>query len=148
MPPLRERIDDLPELTATLIEDLRAAHGLARAGIHPDVSTAFGRHAWPGNVRELRNVLERALILAGGGEILPSHLPAGFGATAAPKPQRTLAPVPSVTLAVGTTLDQAEREMIGITLAYTNNNRTRAAELLGIDPKTLYNKLKDRGAGA
>jgi DNA-binding NtrC family response regulator len=116
--------------------------------IHPDVLEAFRRHAWPGNVRELRNVLERALVISGGSEIVASHLPQGFGNLPRQPPRRSLGPTPSVTLMAGTTLEDAELEMIQITMAYTNNNRARAAEILGIDPKTLYNKLKERSACA
>jgi DNA-binding NtrC family response regulator len=116
--------------------------------IHPAVLAAFKKHAWPGNIRELRNILERAIVLAGGSEIQTIHLPQGFGVAQHEPAQRVLGPKPSVTLSAGTTLEEAELEMIRITLAYTNNNRARAAEILGIDPKTLYNKLKERSTFA
>jgi DNA-binding NtrC family response regulator len=148
LPPLRERMDDLPELCDAILRDLKTAYGTPMPFIHPAVLSAFRKHAWPGNIRELRNVLERAMVLAGGGEIQLSHLPHGLGAQQHEPAQRSLGPTPSVTLTAGTSLEDAELELIKITLAYTNNNRARAAEILGIDPKTLYNKLKERSAFA
>ena len=144
LPPLRERLDDIDELCNAILRDLKAVYDTPMAHIHPDVLAAFRTHHWPGNIRELRNVLERALIIAGGTEILPDHLPAGFGRKTVEAPKRNLGPTPSVTITAGTSLEDAEIEIIRITLAYTNNNRGRAAEILGIDPKTLYNKLKER----
>jgi DNA-binding NtrC family response regulator len=142
LPPLRDRLEDIPQLAETIVRDLNASHGSKVAAIHPEVLDAFSRYEWPGNVRELRNVLERAIVFADEDEILPAHLPKGFAGLPDERPKRSLSPVPSVTLPVGTSLEQAEREMIQITLTYTRNNRSRAAEMLGIDPKTLYNKLK------
>jgi DNA-binding NtrC family response regulator len=142
LPPLRDRLDDIPLLSEAIIRDLNVSHGSKVTSIHPEVLDAFSRYGWPGNVRELRNVLERAIVFADEDEVLPSHLPKGFAGLPDERPKRTLSPVPSVMLPVGTTLEQAEREMIQITLTYTRNNRSRAAEMLGIDPKTLYNKLK------
>jgi DNA-binding NtrC family response regulator len=89
---------------------------------------------WPGNIRELRNVLERATIMANGEFIEPSHLPPGLVET-------HTAPMPTLTLAPGMTVDEAERRLILLTLEHTNNNKTRAAEVLGISLKTLHNKL-------
>ena len=82
-----------------------------------------------------------------GSHVRFEHLPQSLtGATTEPA-RRTLGPIPSVTFDVGATLEQAERELIEITLTYTKNNRTRAAEILGINQKTLYNKLKEYGEG-
>jgi DNA-binding NtrC family response regulator len=148
LPPLRDRLEDLPQLCEAVLRDLNASHGARITSLHPDVMRAFHRHDWKGNVRELRNILERALVLAQEGEIDINHLPRGFGGLTLEKVQRSLAPVPSVTLPVGTTLDQAEHKLIEITLTWTKQNRSRAAEILGIDPKTLYNKLKGSGAAA
>jgi DNA-binding NtrC family response regulator len=144
VPPLRERLEDIPLLCEAILTDLAAAHAIRPVGLHPEVLKAFGRHEWRGNVRELRNVLERALVLGAEREIRTEHLPAGFGPPLG-KVQRSLEPMPSVTLPVGTSLARAEQELIAVTLMWTKHNRTRAAELLGIDPKTLYNKLKEDG---
>jgi DNA-binding NtrC family response regulator len=94
-------------------------------------------------VRELRNLLERAVILAGSGPVMPTHLPRGFAGTPDP-PART--PDAPIVLEPGMTVDQAERALIGLTLRHTGNNRTRTAEILGISTKTLFNKLREYGA--
>jgi DNA-binding NtrC family response regulator len=118
-------------------------------GLAPEVMEVFRRHDWPGNVRELRNVLSRAVILAGEGAIGLRHLPPGLGlAEKAEQP----APAPladGIFLPIGTTVEQAERALIERTLAYTANNKTRAAAMLEIGLKTLHTKLKAyREAGA
>jgi DNA-binding NtrC family response regulator len=104
----------------------------------------FRRYNWPGNVRELRNVVERAVILAGEGTILPSHLIGDFG-----DGQRSPNAPPSdpdmVQLPVGTTVRDAEKKLILQTLEHTSNNKTRAAQILEISLKTLHNKLKEYG---
>jgi DNA-binding NtrC family response regulator len=145
LPPLRDRSEDIPALAEAILAELNQKHQTRITGLDPAVFQALERHAWPGNVRELRNVLERAVVLAGEGEVRLEHLPQSLtGATAEPA-RRTLGPNPSVTFNVGATLEQAERELIETTLTYTKNNRTRAAEILGINQKTLYNKLKEYG---
>jgi DNA-binding NtrC family response regulator len=122
------------------------------------VLEAFERHSWPGNVRELRNVLERAVIIAGEGAIEMKHLPAflqgrSAAATAAaastgPAPASPPQEEPDlVKFQIGTTVEDAEKGLILRTLEHTRNNKTRAAEILGISLKTLHNKLKEYGAG-
>jgi DNA-binding NtrC family response regulator len=106
---------------------------------------ALRNHAWPGNVRELRNVLERAAILARAGEIGVSHLPKEIDGAKPGATRRDLGPTPAVTIEAGTPIEEAVRELIAVTLAHTRHNQTKAAELLGISPKTLYNKLKEYG---
>jgi DNA-binding NtrC family response regulator len=99
-------------------------------------------YPWPGNIRELRNVIERATILAESEFIEPRHLPP----TLLERGEESL---PTLTLSPGTTVDEAERRLILLTLEHTRNNKTRAAEVLGISLKTLHNKLnrmKDEGA--
>jgi DNA-binding NtrC family response regulator len=94
-------------------------------------------------VRELRNVLERAVILAGNGSVTPAHLPRGFAGTP-DTPERN--PETPLVLEAGMTVGEAERALIELTLRHANHNRTRAAEILGISIKTLFNKLKEYGA--
>jgi DNA-binding NtrC family response regulator len=145
LPPLRDRREDIPALAEAILTELNQKHHTRITSLDPAVFQALEHHAWPGNVRELRNILERAVVLAGEGEVRLEHLPQSLtGATAEPA-RRTLGLIPSVSFNVGATLEQAERELIEITLAYTKNNRTRAAEILGINQKTLYNKLKEYG---
>ena len=78
LPPLRERMDDLPLLCEALLRDLNRKHGTRVVEIAAEVMEQFRRHPWPGNVRELRNMLERAVILAGEGTIAIEHLPSNF----------------------------------------------------------------------
>jgi len=145
LPPLRDRSEDIPALAEAILAELNEKHQTRVTSLDPAVLPALRRHAWPGNVRELRNMLERAAVFAGEGEIRLEHLPQSLTGAVAEPARRTLGPIPSVTLNVGATLEQAERELIEITLTYTKNNRTRAAEILGINQKTLYNKLKEYG---
>ena len=92
---------------------------------------------------ELRNVMERAVILAGEGTLEPSHLPPGFGGAPAQRPASNAG---ELHIPVGYTIEQAERALIEMTLEHTRNNKTRAAEILGISQTTLFNKLKEYGA--
>ena len=146
LPPLRQREGDVPLISEALIEGLNKKHGCKVSGVDADVMDQFVRYSWPGNVRELRNVLERAVIVAGEGSISRHHLPREFGiapGTAVPPP----ADEPdAVRLKVGATVADAEKALIQITLRHTRNNKTRAAEILGISLKTLFNKLKEYGS--
>src|SRR5712675_2411894 len=143
MPPLREHREDLQDLTETLIVDLNEKHGRDIGTVEDEVMKAFQAYSWPGNVRELRNTLERAVILATGRLVETRHLPPGFGATQI----KTADFDPNaIHLGVGTTVEEAEKQLILRTLASTNNNKTRAAEILGISLKTLHNKLKEYGS--
>ncbi|HBY63044.1 MAG TPA: transcriptional regulator, partial [Solibacterales bacterium] len=100
----------------------------------------------PGNVRELRNAIERAVILAGEGLIQPAHLPFDFGNSAAGAARQGLPDLDGMRLKVGATVEEAEKQLILLTLKHTKNNKTRAAEILGISLKTLFNKLKEYGS--
>jgi len=146
LPPLRQREGDLPMLTEALIETLNHKHETRVVDVHPDVMEQFKRYSWPGNVRELRNVLERAVIVAGEGTITSHHLPRDFGVPAGARATQQTVEPDAVRLPVGTTVSEAEKALIQITLQHTRNNKTRAAEILGISLKTLFNKLKEYGA--
>jgi len=146
LPPLRERMDDLASLSEALIEDLNRKHECKVSDISPAVLDALRRHNWPGNVRELRNVLERAIILAGEGTIELKHLPAFLQGRPAAAPA-TVEDGDFVRFAIGTTVEEAEKGLILRTLEHTRNNKTRAAEILSISLKTLHNKLKEYGGG-
>jgi len=148
LPPLRQRSGDLPMLSEKLIEVLNAKHETKVTGLNPDVMEQFERYSWPGNVRELRNVLERAVIVAGEGSITRAHLPHDFGAAAGARVPQQVMELDAVRLQVGTTVGDAEKALIQLTLQHTKNNKTRAAEILGISLKTLFNKLKEYDAAA
>ena len=147
LPPLRERTADIPMLAAALVETLNRKHETRVADIHPDVIEQFQRYRWPGNVRELRNTLERAVIVAGEGTILRQHLSPDFGlATGVPAAPQIQEPG-MVRLPFGTTVKEAEKALILMTTQHAN--KTRAAQILGLSLKTLFNKLKEYGsAGA
>ena len=138
LPPLRERKEDLPFLVERIVTDLNAKHGRRVRGINSEVGDLFRSYAWPGNVRELRNVLERATIVCDRDWIARSHLPTDFGRSHAANATE----LSTLRFPIGTTVEAVERELIIQTLASTNN-KTRAAELLGISLKTLHNKLKE-----
>jgi DNA-binding NtrC family response regulator len=147
LPPLRERREDIPVLVSALLEDMNRKHGTKVTDAAPEFLERLSAYAWPGNVRELRNVLERAAILAGEGTLKPEHLPPGLGGTAGPAPVSAAASDENeLRVPVGSTIEQAERALIELTLERTKNNKTRAAEILGISQKTLFNKLKEYGA--
>jgi transcriptional regulator with PAS, ATPase and Fis domain len=145
LPPLRQREGDIPVLVEALIRDLNRKHGCKVTEATREVLDQLARHNWPGNVRELRNVIERAVIIAGEGAITPSHLP-HFHPVAGPRPASDFKEPDAVRLPVGTTVAEAEKALIHLTLQHTKNNKTRAAEILGISLKTLFNKLKEYGA--
>src|SRR5438270_4152226 len=145
MPPLRDHQEATPDLVQSLLADMSAKHGRKVAAVSEAVLNVFQNYSWPGNVRELRNTLERAVIVCEGSMVETKHLPPGFGQT----PVRTSPDDPdAVRLGVGTTVEEAERLLILKTLEATSNNKTRAAEILGISLKTLHNKLKEYGSAA
>ena len=147
LPPLRERKEDIPALVEALIRDLNLKHGCKVTDVEPGMLEVFQDHHWPGNIRELRNVLERAVIIAGEGTLTAAHMPQPFGALqAGPGSAGVDGHSGVVTLRVGATVDEAEKALILLTLEHTRNNKTRAAEILGISLKTLHNKLKEYGS--
>src|SRR5580698_979066 len=107
LPSLRQREGDLPLLTEALIESLNRKHDTRVVDVQPDVMEQFTRYSWPGNVRELRNVLERAVILAGEGSITAHHLPRDFGVPAGARPALPVSEPDAVRLPVGTTVSEA-----------------------------------------
>lgn len=141
MPPLRDHMEDLPPIVDRMINEMNEKHGRAVKGLDAELRGRLMAYDWPGNVRELRNTIERAIILCGGDELQAKHLPPGFGL----RSSRQAAEVPAnaVQVEVGTTVDEAERLLILKTLESTKNNKTKAAEILGISLKTLHNKLKE-----
>ncbi len=141
LPPLREHKDDIPILVEHILRDVNAKHGKHVRGIGAEVLDIFMGHTWPGNIRELRNVLERASIMSEKDLITRACLPGEFGKSAGKGPSD----LSTIKFPVGTTVDAMERELILQTLGATGNNKTRAAELLGISLKTLHNKLKEYG---
>jgi len=145
MPPLRDHKEDIPELVQSLLVDMSAKHGRKVAAVSEAVLNAFKAHSWPGNVREMRNTLERAVIVCDTAVVETKHLPPDFGKTLV---RPSFDDGDGVRLGVGTTVGEAEKMLILKTLESTNNNKTRAAEILGISLKTLHNKLKEYGSAS
>jgi DNA-binding NtrC family response regulator len=137
VPPLRDRIDDLPLLTQHFIRDFNRKHTMEVAGVRDEARALLEAYPWPGNVRELRNVLERAVIVCRSGWIEPSHLPPYFRSPAGSQP--------TVQVPVGISAAAAERTLILRTLEHVGNNKAEAARRLGLDVKTIRNKLKSYG---
>jgi len=135
LPTLRDRKEDLPLLIQSFINEFNARNQRSIAGVDHEAMRLLEHYQWPGNVRELRNVIERATILAPGPFIEAAHLPPVVTHEPSPEPQAQVA------LGPGTTVEEAERRLIMMTLEHTRDNKTRAAEILGISLKTLHNKL-------
>jgi len=140
LPPLRARTGDIPGLIDHFVEKHNNRNNKRIKKISDEVYEVLSGCPWRGNVRELENAVERAVVLAPGGELLVEHLfleeeaPAGV---ASPVPGEGGAP------AVGQTVHEMERRLILSTLKHVSENRTRAAEILGISIRTLRNKLKE-----
>ena len=144
MPPLREHIEDLPAIAESMVTEMNLKHDKKVSGIGPSMLARMVAYDWPGNGRELRNVIERAVILCQDGAPLDAgHLAPGFGSSQVPTQEAFDASV--VPVRVGSTVDEGERLLILRTLEATGQNKTRAAEILGVSLKTLHNKLKEYG---
>jgi DNA-binding NtrC family response regulator len=142
MPPLRSHIDDLPAMAEAMVTEMNKKHARKVSGVAPSMLERMMAHDWPGNGRELRNTIERAVILCPDGAPLDAgHLPPGFGMAHMATPP--VLDANTVSLHVGTTVDEAERLLILKTLESTGQNKTKAAEILGVSLKTLHNKLKE-----
>ena len=143
LPPLRDRKGDLPLLVQHFVATLNDKHGTAVEGPGEEALELLEAYSWPGNVRELRNVVERAVVLAKQGWIEPSHLPpyvrSGDGAAGEPAAGSAL------NLPTGVTLAEVEKRLILRSLEETGNNKAETARRLGLDVKTIRNKLKTYG---
>ena len=140
LPPLREHKQDIHAIAQALIARLNKKHGCHVTGMSREVLERFRGNSWPGNVRQLRNRLERAVILAGRGPIEIGHLPCVPSAAQPVALSET--PADALQVRVGSTLAEVEEAYVGLTLEHVNHNKHRAAELLGICPRTLQTKLR------
>ena len=142
--PLRDRPSDIPLLAAHFLRRYAGENGKAIAGFTDEALARLAGHAWPGNVRELENVIERAVVLAGGPRITPAELP----------PQIAPRSTPGGIQIPGSTLDEIERYAILQTLERTGGSTSKAADLLGISVRKIQYKLQEYqaapkgGAGA
>lgn len=138
IPTLRERKEDIALLAQHFIRDFNRKHNTHVQALRDGVLEMMKTYSWPGNIRELKNVMERAVILSRGEWIEPSHLP--------PYIQNpSLDSGETILISVGATVAEAEKELILKTLQKAGNNKAEAARLLGLDVKTIRNKLKSYG---
>jgi DNA-binding NtrC family response regulator len=143
LPPLRERKDDIPRIVETMIVTMNQKHGTKVKNASSAFLESLLESNWEGNVRELRNVVERAVIIAGEGSLEIRHL--AFDSNRRPPTEvkmEIVERIGGVGVDVGNTIAEAERLLIEATLAHTGNNKTRAASILGISTKTLHSKLR------
>ena len=134
VPPLRERKDDIPLLMTSFLQQFNSENGRSIEAFSNQAKRALLGYEWPGNIRELRNCIESAVVLARTSVIEVEDLPVHIG-----KAQNAS----SISLEVGITLAEAEKQLIISTLASCAGNKTKAAEVLGIGRKTLHRKLQE-----
>jgi two-component system NtrC family response regulator len=139
LPPLRERLDDVPLLARHLAARFGAPRGGDDEIFSSEAMQSLLSHDWPGNVRELANVIEHAMILCDAPPIRPEHLPRRFSA---PRPAEKLPPAATAIK----NLRDLEMQAIREALDRHQGNKARAAEELGVSLKTLYNKLNQAAA--
>jgi two-component system response regulator HydG len=140
LPPLRERRDDIEIFVTAFLERIGQERGVAPKRLEPEAFEAIMSYDWPGNVRELENALERAGVLTKGDTI-------GLAAMPVKITERRAEPLVAERAQVNPTLDVIEQAYITWVLQSEGGNKTRAAEVLGIDPSTLYRKLSRYESG-
>jgi DNA-binding NtrC family response regulator len=138
LPPLRQRDGDIPLLVEHFRDSLNRKHSASVKGVRKATLKIMEDYRWPGNVRELRNIMERAVVMARGGWIEPNHLPPYLTVSEESGNSDYLFPM-------GATAAEAEKALILKTLERTGHNKAEAARLLGLDVKTIRNKLKGYG---
>jgi two-component system, NtrC family, response regulator AtoC len=139
LPPLRERMEDVPELAQHFLQRANDRIGRTIRRIHPDTLKLLASYDWPGNVRELENSVEHAAVLCDGEEILPRDLPGRFAEARAPLAET----LPEGDLSIKRAARRIERDLIRRALTRTGGNRTGAAKLLEISHRALLYKMKN-----
>ena len=133
LPTVRDRKGDVPLLVDYYLKQFNKVNQTNILGISPECINRLDSYDWPGNVREIKNVLHRAVVMCNGEVLLPSHLPKRLVSEGHDPP--------TLTIRVGTTMQEVEKEMVTQTLNWTNHNRQLSAALLGMSRRTLYNKI-------
>ena len=139
LPPLRERIEDVPALAAHVLAHFAEEHGVPRKRLSREALQRVMQHPWPGNVRQLRHALESAAVLSEGEVIEADAIP--LPGAAEPRPSSAPAQGASVSIVRKAT----ERQRILDALEQTNWNKVRAAKVLGMPRRTLYRRLSEYG---
>jgi DNA-binding NtrC family response regulator len=142
MPPLRQRLSDLPLLCEHFIRRANEKNRRTVSGFDPEASKALRRHPWPGNIRELENLIERVVIMRGAGLITLADLPQNMRSTRETGSNATIPDLPDEGTDLRAMLEQVEERMIAEALERTGGNKNRAAELLGLNRTTLVEKLR------
>ncbi|MEW5766204.1 MAG: sigma-54 dependent transcriptional regulator [bacterium] len=142
LPPLRDRIGDIPLLVEHFLSKYSYEANKEVLGIHEEAMKMLLRYNWPGNVRELENIIERAVVLAKGSSITLEDLPKPLQIV---RDRRTGLQVKNIHRSLRQSLEEPERQIILNVLKRTNWNRKRAAQVLGINRSTLYNKMRKFG---
>ena len=164
LPPLRDRSEDVPLLAQHFLTAICEREGTNKTFTPPAV-TRLQAYRWPGNVRELRNVVQRAYVMASGNSINEEWLPddphganSAYASSLVASPRASAAPAPvaapaasgasgpTITIPIGTSMAEAERQLILATLEHFNQQKERTAAALGVSLKTLYNRLKEYAA--
>ncbi len=147
VPPLRERIDDIPALANHFLDYFNRELGRSLRSISKDVMDHLLSYSWPGNVRELRNLIERMVLMTSGEVLRLEHLPSHIlGTETMPRGQRMAGlTFPADELL---SLDEIEQAAINHTLAHVGGNKTKAAQVLGISRQTLRTKIQSTGQGS
>ena len=143
LPPLRERKKEIPLFASFFLEQTNKELGRAIEGFDEDVMDTFLHYQWPGNLREFRNVVRRAALLTKNGKIKSEVLPWEMMQIQKPNPVVTELPAAEFTSGLRDSASKAEYDMIMKVLKEVNFNKTKAAEILKIDRKTLYNKMRN-----
>ena len=134
VPPLRDRKDDIPLLSAAFLKEFNEENEKNIEGFSSKVRSALYNYSWPGNIRELRNCIESSVVLSKGSVIELDDLP--LSVTSAARDDQ-------INIPLGSTMETAEKEFIIATLNYCKGNKSKTAEMLEIGRKTLHRKIQD-----
>jgi DNA-binding NtrC family response regulator len=137
LPALRERKEDIPLLVAHFISKYSAKNNRNVTGVTDEALELLRAYDYPGNIRELENIIENAVVLTSTPKVTPEVLPAGL--------RKDAKKSGLISIPVGTDFKEIEKQVIKATLAHTNNNKTRAAAVLGIGVRTLHRKMEQYG---
>lgn len=138
VPPLRERKEDIPLLITEFIKQFNEEDGRSVEGFTPAARRILSAYSWPGNIRELKNTVESCVVMARGKYIDTDDLPSEIRASDKQN---------EISIKLGSTLAEAEKDVIIATIGYCGGNKTRASEVLGIGRKTLHRKLIEYNLG-